>query len=81
MTVRYEPEEGCQGSVLQALRECEALLHALRDQATYASLLRQYPDHAIGITEAHAVEVGVVFEVVDGRLLATAFEREGILEA
>lgn len=76
MTVRYEPEPGQRGSVLQAKREALALLHALDDPRTFASLLRQHPDHAIGLTEDHGVEVGVAFEVVEGQLIATAYEAE-----
>ena len=81
MTLVYRPEPGSKGSALQAKREALALLHALEDPRTYASLLRQHPEQAIGLTEEHAVEVGVTFEVVDGVLIATAFETVATLEA
>lgn len=81
MTITYRPEPGQRGSVLQAKREALALYHSLDDNRTYASLLRQHPDHAAGFTEAHDIEVGVSFEVVDGQLIATAFEREGVVSA
>lgn len=81
MTVTYKPEPGSKGSALQARREALALLHALEDPATYASLLRQHPEQASGLTEDHGAEVGVCFEVVDGALVATAFEAVASLEA
>jgi len=81
MTVTYRPPEGERGSALQAKREALALLHALEDPATYASLLAQHPDHASGLTEDHGAEVGVAFEVVEGQLIATAFEAVATLEA
>lgn len=76
MTLTYRPEPGSKGSVLQAKREALALYKALDDGRTYASLLRQHPEHATGLCEAHDIEVGVSFEVVGGQLIATAFERE-----
>lgn len=75
MTLTYRPEPGCKGSALQLKREAEALLHALNDSQTYASILREHPEAATGLTEAHAVEVGVAIEVVQGQLVVTAFER------
>lgn len=81
MTIVYRPEPGCAGSYLQARREAEALAAALRDAATFASVLREYPDQAAGFTEAHAVEVGIAVERVDGALVITAFERDGVVEA
>lgn len=76
MTITYKPEEGSKGSYLQARREAEALAAALRDPATFASVLREFPDQAAGFTEAHAVEVGIAVERVEGALVITAFERD-----
>lgn len=81
MTLVYRPEEGAKGSYMQARREAEALAAALRDPAMFASVLREYPEQATGITEAHAVEVGIAVERVDGALTITAFERGGVVEA
>lgn len=81
MTLVYRPEPGQRGSYLQCRREAEALAAALKDPATFASVLREYPDQATGLTEAHAVEVGLVVERVDGALVITAFERAGVVEA
>lgn len=81
MTLTYKPEPGSKGSYLQARREAEALAHALADPATYASVLREFPDQAAGLAEAHTTEVGLVVERVDGQLIITAFEREGVVEA
>lgn len=81
MTLVYKPEPGSKGSYMQARREAEALAAALRDPATFASVLREYPDAATGLTEDHGTEVGVAFEVVNGALVATAFEAVATLEA
>lgn len=81
MTLVYRPEPGEKGSYLQARREAEAMAAALRDPRTFASVLREYPDAATGLTEAHAVEIGLVVERVDGALVITAFERSGVVEA
>lgn len=81
MTLTYRPEAGQRGSYLQARREAEALAAALRDPAMFASVLREYPDAATGLAEAHAVEVGLVVERVDGALTITAYERAGVVEA
>jgi len=76
VTITYRPEPGQKGSYMQCRREAEALAAALRDPATFASVLREHPDAATGLTEAHAVEVGIVVERVDGALVITAFERD-----
>ena len=81
MTLVYKPEPGSKGAYMQARREAEALAAALRDPATFASVLREHPDAAAGFAEAHAVEVGLVVERIDGALIITAFERSGVVEA
>lgn len=81
MTLVYRPEEGSKGSYMQCMREAEALVAALRDPAMFASVLREHPDQAAGFTEAHAVEVGIAVERVDGALVITSYERSALLEA
>lgn len=81
MTLVYKPEPGSKGSYMQARREAEALAAALRDPATFAAVLREHPDAATGITEAHATEVGLAVERVDGALIITAYERGSVVEA
>lgn len=81
MTVTYRPPEGQRGNFLQLKREVAALYFALNDPRTFAAFLHDEPDATLGLMETCSVEVGLAVERVDGALIVTAFEREGVVEA
>lgn len=76
MTVQYRPPEGQRGNFMQMKREVAALYFALEDPATFAAFLHDEPDATMGLMEAHAVEVALIVERLDGSLIVSAIERD-----